>query len=200
MSARAAAAAATGERLLATAWQHFATRPYDDVRLREIAGDAGVSAQTLHNRFSSKEALFTSAFLWWGSSEIAQRNAAPVGDTTTAIRVLFDRYEAHGEAILRLLAQEERIPAVRQMTDAGRAYHRQWVQRTFSQLLHGTRGAARQRRLAAIVAATDLLVWKLLRHDMQLDRANAEAVVAEMISCLRDLSPAPGRGTPHPVT
>jgi AcrR family transcriptional regulator len=181
MSIRADAAAETGQRLLSAAWRHFATRPYDDVRLRDIAEEAGVSAQTLHNRFSSKEELFTAAFMWWGANEITERDAAPVGDIAGSIRVLFDRYEAHGIAILRLLAQEERIPAVRQMTDAGRAYHQQWAERTFAPLLAGTRGASRRRQVAALVAATDLLVWKLLRMDMQLDRTDAEAVMARML-------------------
>lgn len=181
MSIRADAAAETGQRLLSAAWRHFATRPYDDVRLRDIAEEAGVSAQTLHNRFSSKEELFTAAFMWWGANEITERDAAPVGDIAGSIRVLFDRYEAHGIAILRLLAQEERIPAVRQMTDAGRAYHQQWAERTFAPLLAGTRGASRRRQLAALVAATDLLMWKLLRMDMQLDRTDAEAVMARML-------------------
>jgi hypothetical protein len=80
-----------------------------------------------------------------------------------------------------MLAQEERIPAIRQMTDAGRAYHRQWAAKTFGLLLRGVRGHSRERRLTAIVVATDLLVWKLLRLDMQLDRASAERIVAEMV-------------------
>ncbi|HTU77629.1 MAG TPA: helix-turn-helix domain-containing protein [Solirubrobacteraceae bacterium] len=181
MTARADAAAATGERLLAAAWRHFASRPYDDVRVGEIAAEAGVSAQTLHNRFRSKEELFTAAFLRWGAAEGARRDTAPVGDVRGAIEVLFDRYEAHGQAVLRLLSQEERIPAVRQMTDAGRAYHRRWARRTFAPLAGGLRGAARERRLTAIAAATDLLVWKLLRREMQLPRAQAERVMAEMI-------------------
>src|SRR5271154_1779848 len=51
MSARADAANATAERLLEAAWRHFATRPYEQVRLREIAAEAGVTVQTLHLRF-----------------------------------------------------------------------------------------------------------------------------------------------------
>ena len=43
MTARADAAAATGERLLAAAWKHFGTRPYEEIRLREIAADALVT-------------------------------------------------------------------------------------------------------------------------------------------------------------
>jgi AcrR family transcriptional regulator len=181
MAARAQRTAATRERLLTAAWRHFASRPYDDVRLREIAEEARVSAQTLHDRFRSKEELFTAAFMWWGSDEIAQRDAAPVGEVRKAVEVLFDRYETNGDAILRLLSQEERIPAVRQMTDAGRAYHRHWAQRTFAPLVADLRGASRQRRLTAIVTVTDLLVWKLLRRDMQLERPRAEAVMVEMV-------------------
>ncbi|MHB1538126.1 MAG: TetR/AcrR family transcriptional regulator [Solirubrobacteraceae bacterium] len=181
MSARADAAAASEQRLLATAWRHFATLPYEDVLLREIASEAQLSAQTLHNRFHSKEQLFTAAFLAWGATEIGERDTAPVGDVPAAISVLFDRYEPHGHAILRMLSQEERIPAVKQMTDAGRAYHAHWAKRTFAPLLRGTRGAARRRRQAAITAATDLTVWKLLRHDMELSRTDAEAAMIDML-------------------
>lgn len=181
MSARAAAAAATRQRLLAAAWQHFATLSYEDVRLRDIATDASVTVQTLHTSFGSKDQLLTAAFLWWGEQAITQRDTAPVRDVAAAIRILYDTYEAHGSAILRMLAQEERIPAIRQMTDAGRAYHRDWAARTFQPLLAGLRGRSRERRLTAIVIATDLLVWKLLRRDMRLDRREAERTVAAMM-------------------
>ncbi|MFI5037230.1 MAG: TetR/AcrR family transcriptional regulator [Solirubrobacterales bacterium] len=181
MKARAESAAATRQRLLAAAWQHFATRPYEDVRLRDIAADASVTVQTLHTSFGSKDRLLTAAFLWWGEQAITRRDTAPVGDVAEAIRILFDTYEAHGSAILRMLSQEERIPAIRQMTDAGRRYHRDWAERTFRPLLSGLRGASQERRLAAIVVVSDLLVWKLLRRDMQLQRPEAERTVAEMI-------------------
>jgi AcrR family transcriptional regulator len=182
MAARAEAAAATGERLLAAAWRHFATRPYEEVLLREIATEAEVTAQTLHARFGSKEELFIAAYAWFGQQEISARPAVPAGDVSAAIALLFDRYEKHGQAILRMLSQEERIPTVRQMTDAGRAYHRHWAETTFAPLLRGLRGDRRDRRLTAIVVATDLLVWKLLRLDMRLPRDKAEHVVVEMIA------------------
>lgn len=181
MAARAEAAAQTRVRLLSAAWQQFASHPYEDVLLRNIAADAGVSAQTLHTAFGSKEQLFTTAYLWWGQRVIAERDVAPVGRPAEAIANLFEAYEEHGAAVLRMLSQEERIPAVRQVTDAGRAYHRAWAAKTFAPLLHGLRGAARERRLSAIVVATDLLVWKLLRRDMGLERDEAERIVAEMV-------------------
>jgi AcrR family transcriptional regulator len=181
MSARAHAAAATRERILNAAWQHFASRPYEDVRLRAIAADAAVTVQTLHTAFGSKDQLLTAAYSWWGQGMIAGRDEAPVGRVPEAISNLFDHYEAHGPAVLRMLSQEERIPAIQQMTDAGRAYHRAWAAKTFAPLLRGLRGAAHERRLTAIVVATDLLVWKLLRQDMRLELREAERIIAEMV-------------------
>ncbi len=181
MTARAQATAATGERLLAAAWRQFATRPFEEVMLREIAAEAQVTPQTLHARFGTKEQLFTAAYAWFGQQEVAERPAVATSDVPRAIVQLYDRYEQHGEAILRMLSQEERIPAVRKMTDAGRAYHRHWAQTTFQPLLSDLRGAKRERRLTAIIIATDLFVWKALRLDMKLSRKKAEQVVAEML-------------------
>lgn len=181
MTARAQATAATGERLLAAAWRHFATRPFEEVMLRRIAAEAQVTPQTLHARFGTKEDLFTAAYAWFGRQELAERPAAPTIDVPGAIVRLYDRYEQHGQAILRMLSQEDRISAVRKMTDAGRAYHRHWAQTTFQPLLSGLRGPKRERRLTAIVLATDLLAWKMLRLDMRIPRKDAERVVVEMI-------------------
>src|SRR3954452_2666916 len=181
MSARAEAAAATGDRLLACAWRHFTTRPYEEVRLQDIAADAGVTVQTLHNRLGSKDEVLSAAYWWWGGQESIRRDAAPVGDVRAAIRIVFDHYEAHGDAILRMLAQEDRIPAIREMTDIGREYHRDWARRVFAPLLAGLTRTHRERRLTSLVVATDVLVWKLLRRDMKLSRAEAERTVASVI-------------------
>jgi AcrR family transcriptional regulator len=185
MVARAEAAAATQERILASAWQHFSDRPYEDVRLADVAADAGVTVQTLHSRFGPKDELFVAAWRWMTSSEEARRDSAPVGDVRAAVWLIYDSYELRGDAALRLLAEEDRIPAVREMTDNGRAWHRGWVERTFAPLLAGLSGAARERRLVAMVVATDILVWKLLRRDMGLGRARAERIVAEMVTATK---------------
>jgi len=184
MSARADTANATVERLLEAAWRHFATRPYEQVRLREIAAEAGVTVQTLHLRFHSKDELLGAAYAWFGRQEIASRPSAPAADIAEPLALLFDRYEEHGQAVLRMLSQEDRVPAIKRMTDAGRAYHRHWVQTTFEPQLAGLSGKPYERRLAAILLATDLLAWKLLRQDMRLDRERSEQVIAEMIQSL----------------
>jgi AcrR family transcriptional regulator len=181
MTARADAAAATGERVLSTAWEYFSTRPYEAVRLRDIAADADVTVQTLHVRFGSKDELLTAAYWWWGEQEAQRRDTAPIGRIREAVENVFDHYEAHGDAILRMLSQEDRIPAIREVTDVGRGYHRSWVEAVFAPLLRGLRPAARERRLAAMIVATDVLVWKLLRRDMQLPRGEAERIVRQMV-------------------
>jgi AcrR family transcriptional regulator len=182
MVARAEAAAATRDRLLATAWRYFSERPFEDVRLADVAADAGVSVQTLHSHFGTKDALFVAAWGWRMTPEGARRDSAPVGEVRAAVRVLYDSYDQDGDAVLRLLIQEERIPAVREMADAGRRWHRRWVERTFGPQLEGVSGAARERRLVALVVATDLLVWKLLRREMGLGRKTAERIVTEMVT------------------
>jgi AcrR family transcriptional regulator len=182
MVARAAAAAATRERILESAWARFAGEPYEQVRLADVAADAGVTVQTVHSRFGTKDRLFVEAWAWAIGPEGERRDRAPVGDVRAAVRLLYDSYELQGDASLRLLAEEDRIPAIRAMTDAGRAWHRSWVERTFAPLLGRTRGAVRERRLVALVVATDILVWKLLRREMGLDRATAERTVLEMVT------------------
>jgi AcrR family transcriptional regulator len=193
MTARADAAAATGERLLAVAWEHFGSRPYEEVRLQDIAGDAGVSVQTLYLRIGNKDALLSEAYKWWGRQESAARDAAQVGDVPGAVGILFAHYEAHGPAILRMLSQEDRLPAVRYLMDVGRDYHRRWAEGTFKPLLHGLRGRSRERRLIGIIAATDVLVWKLLRVDMGVERTEAERIVGDMIraSSAGTMAPVP---------
>jgi AcrR family transcriptional regulator len=182
MSARAEDAARTRERLLDAAMHHFAAQPFEEVRLRDVSEQAGVSVPTLHAHFHSKDQLFVSAYARWGLAEMASRDGAPVDDPRGAVSVLFDHYEAHADSVLRVLAQEERIPAIKVMTDAGRVLHREWVARTFAPSLQGTVGRARERRVCALVVATDVLTWKLLRREMGQSRKQAEQIVVEMIA------------------
>src|SRR3954447_904360 len=186
MVARADAVAATRERILAAAWRRFADVRYEDVRIADVAADAGVTAQTVHSRFGTKDRLFVAAWRRTFGPEGVRRDSAPAGDVRAAGRVLYDSYELHGDASLGLLAEEDRTPAIREMTDAGRAWHRAWVERTFAPLLGRSRGAARERRVVKLVVATDILVWKLLRREMRLDRAAAERIVIEMVKGAAD--------------
>src|SRR5581483_5121817 len=129
--------------------------------------------------------LFVSAWRWFVRPQGARRDGVAAGDFRAGILALYDDYEQDGDAVVRLMAQEERIPAVREMLDSGRAYHRAWVARVFAPLLTGLPPAARERRHIELTVATDLLVWRLLRRDMGLGRKPAERIVAEMVTALK---------------
>src|SRR4051794_26572479 len=132
MVARAQAAEQTRARLLESAWSRFSEQPFDAVRLADVARDAGVSLPTLHNNFGTKDDLFVAVWAQRMAPEGARREGAEPGDVPGAVRVLYDSYEKDGDAVLRMLAQEERIPAVKEQADAGRTWHRAWVARTFA--------------------------------------------------------------------
>jgi len=176
---------ATAERLLDAAWRRFATLPYESVRLSDIAADADVSVQTLHTRFGTKEDLFTTAFRKWMVEQGRSRQTARVGDLEDVIRVLYDNYDDQGEIGLRMIAQEDRIAAIRQDTDAGRRWQRRWVAETFEPFLANSAGPkARADLHDALIVACDIYTWRLLRLEMGHATADARRIVIGMISAL----------------
>lgn len=66
--------------------------------------------------------------------------------------------------MLGVLAEEDDDPRARQMCDAGRAGHHDWVKDVFGAGLPAD-PIARSRLVDALVVATDLYCWKLLRRD-----------------------------------
>ncbi|MDQ3938128.1 MAG: TetR/AcrR family transcriptional regulator [Chloroflexota bacterium] len=184
MKERAHAARATAKRVLDVAVELFTDQPYEDVSLEEIAVRAGVTKRTVLRRFGSKEALFLTAMERAGHEEMRERDAAPVGHVSGAVANVVEHYERWGLNRLRLLSQEDRIAVVAEDVEQGRRYHWSWVERTFAPLIDGFEGAARKRRIAALVALTDVYTWKLLRRDMGLSRADTERTIVELISKL----------------
>lgn len=184
MVARADAARATANRVLDVAVELFTDKPYEDVSLEEIAAQAQVTKRTVLRRFGSKEALFLTAMERAGREEMRQRDAAPVGDVAGAVANVVEHYERWAANRLRLLSQEDRIAVVAEDVEAGRRYHWSWVERTFAPLIDGLDGPARKRRIAALVALTDVYTWKLLRRDLRLSRADTERTLIELISKL----------------
>jgi len=184
MRARAAAAAATAERILDAAIAVFWERPVDGVSLEEVARRAGVSQQTVIRRFGGKEGLFAAAAERESERIRQQRGQAPVGDLEWAVRNLLDHYEELGRSVLRLLANEDRSPALHALAEEGRAYHAAWCERVFAPTLADLQGAQRARRLAQLITICDVLTWKLLRHDRQLSRHQTELALIELLEPL----------------
>jgi AcrR family transcriptional regulator len=184
MDARARAAAATGERILDAAIEVFWELPTERISLDEVARRAGVTVQTVIRRFGGREGLMAAAGARESERVRRQRNEAPVGNVEGAIRVLVDHYEMTGEQVLKMLAEEQRSPALREIVDMGRAMHREWCSRVFAPFLARCSGADRERRFAEIVAICDVYTWKLLRLDAGLGRQQTELAMVEMLTSL----------------
>jgi AcrR family transcriptional regulator len=170
MKARAASAEATRQRILAAAREHFISRWYDEVTLQDLARAAGVSVQTVLNHFGGKEGVLAAAADVL-SEEIAARRTVTPGDVAAAVDALVGDYEITGDAVVRMLALEGCVPAVRDLLERGRANHRGWVAETF----------AAGGRLPALVVATDVYAWKLLRRDQGLSRARTTTEMRRLV-------------------
>ncbi len=173
----------TRERILDVAGAQFLGHPYDDVTLRGVAREAGVALQTVVNHFGAKEDLFMACVERLGR-EIEERRAAQPGDIAGAVRALVDDYEITGDGTIRALPLEERIPALAAGLRQGREHHEAWVQATFPAALRGLRGAARQRRVAQLVAVTDVYTWKLLRRDRGFTADQTATTMQELVERL----------------
>jgi AcrR family transcriptional regulator len=174
MELRGAAAEATRERILKAAGEAFLDSWYDDVTLAAIAKRAGVSGQTVINHFGGKEALFAEAHARMSEELVTRRYTPEPGDVPGAIGALIEDYEITGDAVIRLLALEEKVASVRPLLKLGRAGHREWVETMF-----GARGL-----LPELVVATDVYTWKLLRRDQGLTRQQTAAAMRRMVEAL----------------
>jgi AcrR family transcriptional regulator len=187
-SARALAAEATGERILDAFANQLRERWFDEIRLEEVAREAGVTIQTVIRRFSSKEGLLDAMHQRLGS-EIRQRREVEAGDVDGAIASLIEDYEEVGDLVMRTLAQEDRYAAVMAITDIGRSMHREWISKAFKPWLDGMSRDDRRRATDALVVAGDIYVWKLVRKDMKRPVAEYQALMETMCAAAVGLSP-----------
>jgi AcrR family transcriptional regulator len=171
-------------RILEVATAEFLARWYDEVTLSAVAERAGVSQQTVLNHFGSKEGLLEACVEHLGPERLRRANrddpvAGVVGD-----------YERGGDATIRALALEERVPALRTFLQRGRAHHRAWIEEAFADRLPAQEGPAREQAIVTHLAATDVYVWKYLRRDLGLSRAATTDAMRAMVDALAP-SPTP---------
>jgi AcrR family transcriptional regulator len=188
MRARAKAAAATGQRILDAAEAVFDERPTDEFTLAEVAERAGVTVQTIIRRFGSRKGLIAATLIHVGV-KMGKDRSSPTADPRTDVEDLVDHYEQFGDRILRLLAEEDRNPALLAMTNFGRSLHRRWCEQAFEAALGGLRGVERERRVAQFVAITDIYMWKLLRRDRRLSTRQTKLALREMLEPLIERRP-----------
>jgi AcrR family transcriptional regulator len=184
LGARAETAAETARSILQATIDLYGERFYDQVSLEDIAERAGVTVQTLIRRFGSKEELISAAADASRGTIRSQREETPVGDIASAAKALVETYEAHGDRVLRMLAQEDRVPAFRLITGTGRAYHYEWVDRIFAALLAKAPRRDRERLRAQIIAVCDVYFWKVLRRDLGMSSEEAQRAILHLLAVL----------------
>lgn len=178
MTARAAKAEATRERIRTAAAHLYMDRPIEDFTLEDVARRAGTTVQTVLRAFGSKEELVLAALTALAQSGTPLKPTAP-GDAAAAVRAHFDIYETVGDFVIARLGDERRIPALKPALEEGRAGHREWVAKAFAPQVREN-----PELFEMLSVLTDVYVWKLLRRDRGLDRAAAERIVCNMINAV----------------
>lgn len=197
MTARARSVEQTRTRILDATVALHGERLASGIALDDVAGRAGVSVQTVLRHFGSRAGLVDAAFEH-GRRAVQEERQAPVGDVGAAVRVLVDHYEARGDGVLVMLAQEQTEELVRRITDGGRRVHRAWVQEVFAPQLAGHRDPDGLTDL--LVVATDVYAWKLLRRDRVLSRERTETLLRHLVDALLAATDHPDTSPPDTPT
>lgn len=184
-NARAAAAEATGERIIDAFIARLQSGWFDEITLDQVARESGVTVQTVIRRFGGKEGLLEAAQSRFGAA-IRARRATPRGDANAAVAALVEDYEAAGDLIMRVLAQEDRYAPLKAVADVGRASHRAWTGEQFAPWLERLAEPARTAAHDALVVATDIYVWKLVRRDFGRSTDALAATMRRLIAAALD--------------
>ena len=178
MTLRAAQSSQTRERILEVT-RTLLDDPATDVTLERVAQGADVTVQTVLRHFASKRGLLVEAI---GSLRSGNRGVAnPSPSVADSVALLFDDYEEIGDRVIRMLADEHRIPELAQGARHGRRSHRRWVMASFADHLADIAPDRRRGMVYQLLVATDVYSWKLLRRDLRLSRREAETIMARLI-------------------
>ncbi len=179
-SARAAAARETRLRITAAFISCACERWFDEITLDEIAARAGVNVRTVIRQFGGKDGLIES-FVQYPPPELVERLPQEAGDVDGYLERRLSLYEAMGDVLIRLLAQEHRHPLTAPLLKAGREGHAESAAAAFQPWLDRLPAAKRRIALDALVAASDVCAWKLLRREMRRGPSAAKAAMRLML-------------------
>lgn len=142
-------------------------RNFGDFTLDEIAERAGTSVQTILRAYGSKEALFVEALSKHAVADVDEemRAALASDEIPEIVAALFRLYDKIGDAVIRMMAEEPKFPALKEANDIGRTYHRNTVNTVFAAYLAPLPPEERAILHSALRAATDIYVWQVLRRD-----------------------------------
>ncbi|MFC7492570.1 MULTISPECIES: TetR/AcrR family transcriptional regulator [unclassified Knoellia] len=184
-TARAVAAEQTATRIVDSMLVRFGALPYDQIRLEDVASDAGVTVQTVLRRFASKAGLMRAMVERELTRISTARHASTATEPADVIAELVTHYETYGSLILKVYDEARLVEGLAPAVAAGRAHHLSWCRQTFvGHLDSNADEVTRERRLAQVTAACDATTWRILRLDAALDQDQTRLAVVEMVTPL----------------
>lgn len=178
MSRRSKQAAETRESILVATEGLLASRLISEITLEAIAEGAGTTVQTVLRHMESRDGCFNAVAQRVAARVQKQRGNFAYDSIEAAVDDLIAHYEAEGRLILNLLAQERDGDVfVAQMMRRGREFHRRWARRCFARHLFRSDTAT----IDALVVATDIYAWKLLRLDLGRSVRAVQRVMSVMV-------------------
>jgi AcrR family transcriptional regulator len=183
--ARALATEETRTAILDAVDALFLPQPGRPLSLDQVAARAATTVQTVIRHFGSKAGLLEAAARRGLARVKADRDAVPAGDLPAIARYLARHYEEDCKTVLGMLAVEHEFPEIAKIVERGRALHRAWIGRVFAATLEACDPKEGARRLACLVAITDILTWKVMRLDQGLTQRDYERSVRDLMEALQ---------------
>jgi AcrR family transcriptional regulator len=180
-NARAEATEETARRVVEAFAGFVADRWFKDITLEEVAQRAGVTVRTVIRRFGGKDGLLA-AFMEQVAPQVREQRATTPGDVEGAVDGVLALYEDIGDSVIRTLAQESLHPELRPLLEMGRTEHRNITAATFAKWLEPLGPNEKRRLVDALVIATDVYVWKLLRRDMGRTEPETRVVMLGLVN------------------
>jgi AcrR family transcriptional regulator len=177
MAVRGAKAAENRVRIAEAAGELFEVHS-SAFTLDDVAARSGTSVQTVLRAFGSKQQLLVETI---GSSRTRLDPDAFADSLEGVVAQLFEDYEKIGDRVIRVLAEEDRVDGFAELAAEGRRSHRAWIETAFGADLRRLSQKRRAHVATALLAATDVYLWKLLRRDLGLERPAAEAVMVRLV-------------------
>jgi AcrR family transcriptional regulator len=185
MTKRTNSAENTNEKILEATEFLLATGPLVNVTLPAIAKGAKVTVQTIMRHMGSREGCLAAVAEKVTKRIESQRGQTKPGDINAAISVLMDHYESENSLILNLLEKVNKAETfAKRAAETGRTYHRNWVKHCFGPLVDDLQ----EETVDALVAATDIYLYKLLRLDMGRSFEDTKAVIKRLVRGILEVS------------
>ena len=185
-SKRKAQAEERKRHIVACATELLLQKRDQDFTLEAVAQMADVSVQTILRAFGSRDELLIATLEVAGPSDTERAAFGNVerDGLRGAIEGLYRVYDQIGDLVIYLLAEEHTSSRIHEAVTVGRVYHKDWVRMNFGPWLDQRQGAERAAQFHALLTATDIYIWKILRRDEALGFQTAVSAVHFTIKSL----------------